>query len=155
MTITIHMTVDGAAEAMAFYKRAFGAKEVGARIVEADGKIGHATMEFNGSTVYLNDEYPDIGAVSPKTLGGSSVNFNMAVADVDAVYAQAVEAGATGLKPPEDQFYGERSGTVEDPYGHRWSLQTKLEDVSEEEMARRLEGAFNVERAADAIDPDG
>ena len=149
MSIIVHLTVNGGDAAISFYKQAFGARESGARILDTDGRIGHATLEVGGSTFYLNDEYPDMGAVSPPTLGGTSAGLHLAVDDVDRAYAAAVAAGARGLREPEDQFYGERSCTIEDPFGHRWFLDRTVEEVSDDELARRVEGEYTVERDVD------
>ena len=102
-----------------------------------DGKIGHAEIEIGDSVVMLADEFPDMGVRSAKTIGGSPVLVVLYVDDVDATFAAAVDAGATVLEELEDKFYGDRAGQIEDPFGHRWSLMTHIEDVSEEEMQRR------------------
>ena len=102
-----------------------------------DGKIGHCELELGDSVIMLSDEFPEMGASSPKTVGGSPVTMSVYVDDVDTVYDRAVKAGAKALRPVEDQFYGDRSGQFEDPFGHRWSVATHVEDVPPDEMAKR------------------
>ena len=137
-----------AAAAMDFYKKAFGAKEQ-FRFQDESGKIGHATMEIFGATFFLSDEWPEGNVFSPTTLGGSAVTLHLNVPNVDAVFDQAVSAGATTLRPVEDQFYGDRSGTLSDPSGHRWSISTTIEEVSTEELEKR-EPSYKVTTQADA-----
>ncbi len=108
------------------------------RMPMPDGRVGHAELRFGDSMVMVADEFPDMGAVSPKTLGGTATGLCLYVADADAVFAQAVAAGAVVERPMADQFYGDRSGTVRDPFGHKWTLSTHIEDVSPEELARRM-----------------
>jgi len=136
--ITPYLTVKGGAEAIEFYKKAFDAMEV-MRLPNPDGTLGHAEVKIGNALVMLADEYPDYGNLSPKTLGGSSVRLHMYVEDVDAFFEQAVAAGAKVLIPIADQFYGDRSGRLEDPFGHVWLISTHVEDVSPEEMNRRME----------------
>ncbi|HKP45964.1 MAG TPA: VOC family protein [Pyrinomonadaceae bacterium] len=136
--ITAYLTVKGGSEAIEFYKKAFGAEEV-MRLPNPDGTLGHAEIKIGGSLLMLADEYPDYGNLSPKTLGGSSVRLHMYVEDVDAFFENAVAAGAKVLIPIADQFYGDRSGRLEDPFGHVWLVSTHVEDVSPEEMQRRME----------------
>ena len=115
----------------------------GLEIVPApDGRIGHAELQFGDSVVMLSDEYPEMGVKGPKSLGGTPVTLSVYVEDVDAVFGQAVQAGASALRQPENQFYGDRSGQFEDPFGHRWSVATHVEDVSPDEMARRAAEAM-------------
>jgi PhnB protein len=109
------------------------------RMPEPDGKIGHAELQLGDSVIMLSDEYPDRGIRGPKTIGGTPVTMSVYVEDVDSVFARAVQAGATVLRPVEDQFYGDRTGQFEDPFGHRWSVASHVEDVSPEEMAKRAE----------------
>jgi uncharacterized glyoxalase superfamily protein PhnB len=123
-------------EAIKFYERAFGAKE-SFRLTEPSGRIGHAEIKIGPATLMLADEYPEQGINGPRALGGTTIALHLHVADVDAAFEQAVSAGATVLRPLKDQFYGERSGTVRDPFGHEWLLGGHLEDVSTEEMQRR------------------
>lgn len=107
-----------------------------------DGRIGHAELQLGDSVIMLSDEYPEAGAVGPKTVGGSPVMLNVYVADVDAVFAKALAAGATELRAVANQFYGDRSGSFEDPFGHRWSVATHVEDVPAGEMAARAAAAM-------------
>jgi len=134
--VTPYLAIDGAAAAIDFYKKAFGATER-MRMGGPEGKIGHAEIEIEGGLIMLADEFPDMAFRSPKTLGGSPVTMHIYVQDVDAFCARAVAAGATVLRPVADQFYGDRSGQLKDPFGHTWSIATHVEDVSEEEMQRR------------------
>ncbi len=136
------------AAAMDFYKRAFGANEL-FRFEDESGKIGHATMQILGATFFLSDEWPEGNVYSPTTLGGSAVTLHLNVPDVDAVFNQAVAAGATSLRPVADQFYGDRSGTLSDPYGHRWSISTTIEEVSTEELEKR-EPSYKVTTCGEA-----
>ncbi len=132
--------IDGAAAAIDFYKEAFGATER-YRMEMPDGSIGHADLLVNGAAVYLADAPDDMegDAANPGKLGGTSVLLHQYVADVDAVTERAVKAGAVLVREPADQFYGDRSAVVADPYGHQWSLHMHIRDVSPEEMARALE----------------
>ena len=136
--VTPYLSVDGAAEAIEFYVNVLGAKER-MRMPAPEGKIGHAEIEIGNSVVMLADEAPEIRFRSPRALGGTPVILHVYVEDADAVFEQAVAAGATALRPVEDKFYGDRTGEFKDPFGHRWSVATHVEDVSEEEMARRME----------------
>lgn len=131
-----YLSVKNAAQAIEFYVRAFGAKER-FRIAAPDGKVGHAELDIDGALIMLADEHRQIGFQSPETLGGSPVVIHMYVADVDAFCDRAVAAGATFLRPVSNQFYGDRSGQLRDPYGHVWSVATHIEDVPPEEMMRR------------------
>ena len=133
-----YLVVDGAAEAIEFYKKAFGATEV-MRMPAPGGKIGHAEIKIGDSYVMLADEHPDQGHVGPKTVGGTPVGILIYIPDVDARFAAAIAAGATGKRPPEDQFYGDRMAAITDPFGHNWMLATHIEDVSDEEIQRRLQ----------------
>jgi PhnB protein len=136
-SVTPYLIVRNAAEAIRFYERAFGAKEH-LRLASPDGKVGHAELKIGDSFVMLADEHPDYGAHSPETIGGSSVSLLLYVQDVDALFAQALHAGATEVRPVKDQFYGDRAGTVQDPYGHKWSIATHIEDVPQAEVERRF-----------------
>jgi len=140
-TVTPYLAVDGAAEAIEYYKKAFGAKERG-RMEAPDGTIGHAELEIGDSLVMLSDPFPQATTRTPKELGGTSASVFMYVEDVDAVVKQAVEAGATVTMEVEDQFWGDRFGTVQDPFGHLWSIATHVEDVPPEEMAERAKAAM-------------
>ena len=135
-TATPYLTVNDAAGAIDFYKRAFGAKER-MRMDAPVGKIGHAEVQIGDAIVMLCDEMPMSNSKSPKTLGGTASAVFLYVDDVDAVYKQAVSAGATGTGEPTDMFWGDRFGHVLDPYGHSWALATHIEDVAPQEMARR------------------
>lgn len=137
-TVCPYLHIDGAAEAIRFYQRVFEATER-FRMDGPDGKVGHAELAIGDSVVMLADEYPDMGVRGPKAFGGSPVALSIYVPDVDAVVAAAVEAGATVTQPVEDRFYGDRVGQIEDPFGHVWSVQTHVEDVTPEEMQRRAE----------------
>jgi PhnB protein len=134
--ITPYLTIGGASAAIDYYSKVFAAKER-VRMAEPDGKIGHAELEIGDSLIMLSDEYPDRGIIGPRTIGGTPVTISIYVEDVDAVYDRALQAGAKALRPVENQFYGDRSGQFEDPFGHRWSVATHVEDVSAEEMAKR------------------
>jgi PhnB protein len=136
--VTPYLCVDGASAAIDFYSAVFGATER-MRMPAPDGKVAHAELQFGDSVVALSDEYPELGARSPKAFGGSPVTMSVYVEDVDAVFERALKAGAKALRPVEDQFYGDRSGQFEDPFGHRWSVGTHIEDVSPEEMAKRAQ----------------
>ena len=135
-SVTPYLTIDGAAEALEFYKKAFGAIELFR--MEHEGKIGHAEIKIGDSPIMLSDAHPQEGHVSPKTLGGSPVGIMIYVDDVDTIFKQAIDAGGTERKALQDQFYGDRSGTLTDPYGHVWTVATHKEDVSPEEMEKRL-----------------
>ena len=134
--VSAYLIVDGAARALEFYRKAFGAKEL-MRHGGPDGRIGHAEVRIGDSIVMLADEHPEIGARAPKAFGGTPVSLHVYVKDVDAVAAQAITAGARVVRPVQDQFYGDRNGTLEDPFGHQWHLSTHIEDVSPAELRRR------------------
>ena len=136
-SITPYLIIKGASAAIDFYKQAFGAIEL-FRMPQPDGRIGHAEMKIGDSVIMLADENPDMHIVGPKTLGNSSVGILLYVDDADAVFGKAVSLGASVNKPLADQFYGDRSGTIVDPFGHKWTIATHKEDVSEEEMQRRV-----------------
>jgi PhnB protein len=139
-SVTPHLIIRGAAEAIDFYKKAFGATEL-FRFPAPDGKIGHAEIKIGDSPIMLADEYPDMGYKSPQTLGGSPVSLMIYVDDVDTVFDRAVAAGAKTREAVSDKFYGDRIGTLEDPFGHVWHVSTHKEDVSAEEMERRAKAA--------------
>ena len=136
-TIAPHLIVAGAAKAIEFYKKAFGATEL-MRLTQPDGKIGHAEMQIGGAKIMLADEVLDMGFWSPRSLGGSSTGIVLYVDDVDDAFKRAVEAGARTQQPVQDQFYGDRSGTLIDPFGHMWTIATHVEDVSPAEMRHRM-----------------
>ena len=140
-TVTPYLIVKDAAAAIEFYKKALGAVEL-FRMEAPGGKIGHAEIRIGDSPVMLADEYPDMGYKGPESLGGTSVSLMVYVADVDKVYRQAIAAGGKELRPLQNQFYGDRSGTLSDPFGHMWTISSHVEDVSEEEMAKRAEAAM-------------
>jgi len=137
-TVTPYLIVRGAGKAIDFYKRAFGATET-MRMEQPDGRIGHAEIKIGDSPIMLADEFPEMGFKSPQSYGGSSVGILLYVEDADAVYAQALAAGGEELKPLADQFYGDRSGTITDPFGHTWTVATHQEEVSPEELRSRFE----------------
>lgn len=136
-----YLIVKGAARAIEHYIEAFGAKEL-YRLVEPSGKIGHAELEIGRARLMLADEYPDWGALSPVTVGGTPVSLHLYVDDVDAVMVRAVDAGATLLRAVKDEFFGDRTGQVMDPFGHKWFLATRKERVTPAEMQRRMDAAF-------------
>jgi uncharacterized glyoxalase superfamily protein PhnB len=136
-TVTPHLICAGAADAIEFYKKAFGAVET-ARLPGPQGKIMHAMLRIGDSALMLVDEMPEWGALGPKALKGSPVTIHLYVDDVDAFAARAVKAGAKITMPVEDMFWGDRYGKLEDPFGHHWSLATHLRDVSPEEMQQAL-----------------
>ncbi|MGH3159279.1 MAG: VOC family protein [Streptosporangiaceae bacterium] len=134
--VCAYLHIGGAAAAIDFYKDVFGATER-LRMSEPDGKIGHAELQIGDSVVMLADEYPEMGIVGPKTVGGTPVGLSVFMEDVDATLAKAVAGGARVTRPIEDRFYGDRTVSFEDPFGHEWSVQTHIEDVSPEEIQRR------------------
>jgi len=136
-TLTPYLIVDGAARALDFYKRAFGAEET-VRMEAPGGKIGHAEMRIGDCVVMLADEHPEIGARGPLGLGGSPVSLLLYTPDVDAVVKRAVAAGAQLTAPVENKFYGDRMGGLTDPFGHKWYVATHVEDVTPEEMKQRM-----------------
>ena len=138
--VTPYLVVDGAAAAIEFYCEVFGGTER-MRMGGGDGpdKIGHAEVVIGQGLIMLADEYPEIGALGPGTVGGTSVTISVYVEDVDAVFDRALAGGATQLRPVETQFYGDRQGHFEDPFGHRWAVASRVEDVPPDEMARRAE----------------
>ena len=140
-TVTPYLIVKGAAEALAFYKAAFGAEEL-CRMPGPEGKVMHAEIQIGDSRIMLADEFPEMGFRGPKSIGGSPVGICLYVEDVDDRFHQAVAAGGTVKKPLADQFYGDRSGTLGDPFGHVWTVATHVEDVPPEEMQQRGEAAM-------------
>jgi PhnB protein len=131
-----NLIVDGASEAIEFYKGVFGATER-MRLGGPDDKVGHAELEIGEAVIMLADENPEMNIEGPRSVGGTPVTIHVYLEDADGAFERAVQAGAKPLRAVEDQFYGDRSGQFEDPYGHRWNVATHVEDVSEEEMARR------------------
>jgi PhnB protein len=136
-SVTPYLIVKGAAAALDFYTKVFGATEL-FRMPGPDGRIGHAEIKIGDSPIMLADEHPEMDALGPKTIGGTPVGIMIYVANSDAMFKDAVAAGAKVLKPLQDQFYGDRSGTIEDPFGHKWTIATHVEDVSPEEIQRRV-----------------
>jgi PhnB protein len=139
--VTPYLCVDGAADAIEFYEKVLGAKER-MHMPAPDGKIGHAELQLGESIIMLSDEFPEMGVRAPKTVGGTPVMISVYVEDVDAVFEAAIAAGATSLRAVEDQFYGDRTGQFEDPFGHRWSVATHVEDVPADEMEKRATAAM-------------
>ena len=135
--VTPYLVVDGAAAAIDFYSAVLGAKEK-MRMGAPEGKIGHAELEIGDSVVMLADEHPDYNALAPGTIGGTPVSLMVYVEDVDAVFARAIENGARETQAVDDKFYGDRSGSFEDPFGHRWTIATHVEDIAPDEMERRM-----------------
>ena len=139
--VNVALAVDGAADAIKFYQEVFGAVER-MRIPAPGGKVGHSELQIGDSVVMVADEYPEMGFRSPKTIGGTPVTISVYVEDADAAHQVALNRGAKSLRPMEDQFYGDRAGQFEDPWGHRWGVATHIEDVSPEEMQRRAAEMF-------------
>ena len=140
-TISPYLAVDDAAEAIEYYKKAFGAEETG-RMEAPGGKIGHAELKIGDSHVMLSDPFPQASTTPPKELGGTSASIFMYVEDVDAVVQKAVDAGATVTMEVEDQFWGDRFGSITDPFGHNWSIATHVEDLTPEEIEERGKAAM-------------
>lgn len=136
--VTPYLHVDGASAAIDFYTEVLGATERMRMPGDTPEQIGHAELQFGDSVVMLADEFPHLGVLGPTSVGGTPVTIHLYVDDVDATFARAVEAGATALQEPEDQFYGDRSGQFEDPWGHRWNIASHVEDVDPDEMQRRM-----------------
>lgn len=141
-SITPYLFIKGAANAIDYYKNVFGAHER-MRMPGPNGQVMHAELQIGDSTIMLADENPQIGAISPQTLGGASGSLHVYVENVDAVTQKAVDSGAKLVRPVRDQFYGDRSGTLVDPFGHIWSVATHIEDVSPEELQRRAAEAMS------------
>ena len=135
--VTPYLIVEGAAEALRFYQRAFGAIER-LRLPGPGDTVGHAEITIDDALIMLADPFPEMGARSPQTLGGSPVSLHLYVTEVDTRFQQAIDAGATVLQPVKNQFYGDRSGMLQDPFGHVWTLATHIEEVSPEELQRRM-----------------
>jgi PhnB protein len=139
--VTPYIIVEGATNALQWYRDVFGAKE-GMRLPAPGGRIGHAEISIGGSKIMLADAHPEMGAEGPNKFGGSPVSLHLYLPDVDAVVARAAAAGATVKSPPEDKFYGDRLGTIVDPFGHNWHISTHIEDVTEAEIKRRMKAMF-------------
>src|SRR5437762_9367608 len=135
-SVTPYLIFSGASDAIAFYKMALGAEEV-MRLDAPDGKIGHAEIKIGDSRIMLADEHPEIQALSPKTVGGSPVSLHLYVEDVDKAVERAIAAGGKLIRPVADQFYGDRVGGIEDPFGYRWFIATHKEDLTMDEIRRR------------------
>jgi PhnB protein len=140
-SVTPYLVVDGASKAIEFYKRAFGAVER-LRMPAPDDKVGHAEIQIGDSVVMVSDPFPEMGSPAPSSAAGTPFGLMLYVPDVDALFRQAVDAGATVTMPLADQFWGDRYGKVRDPFGHSWHLASHVEDVSPEEMVKRAEAAF-------------
>jgi PhnB protein len=145
-SITPYLIIKGAADGIEFYKRVFGATEL-MRMAGPDGRIGHAEIKIGDSAVMLADEHPEMGYRSPQSLGGTAVSMMLYVDRVDEVFKRAIETGAKELRPVEDQFYGDRSGTLNDPFGHTWTIATHMEDIPPEEMRKRAEKFMQKQKA--------
>lgn len=141
MSLTPYISVKGAAKAIAFYTKVFGAKE-DFRLEDQDKRIGHAEISIGDGRLMLSDEYPDFGALAPASVGGTPVKLHLYVADVDATMKKAQAEGAMVLRPAQDQFYGDRSGMIADPFGHQWFLATRKEEVSPNDMQKRFAESF-------------
>jgi PhnB protein len=145
-SLTPYLTLRGAAKAIEFYRKAFGAEEL-YRMAAPDGTVMHAELRIGDSVVMLGEEAPEMGASSPATLGGSTAGLLIYVERCDEAFQRAIQAGATALQPPVDMFWGDRYGQLKDPFGHRWSIATHVKDLSPEEMAKAQE-AWTKENAA-------
>ena len=140
-SVTPYLVIQGAAKAIEYYKKVFGAKEV-MRMAGPDGRVGHAELQIGESRIMLADEYPQMGNRSAESIGASPVSLLVYIEDCDKVVERAVAAGAKVLKPVQDQFYGDRSGFIQDPFGHLWGIATHIEDVSPKEMDERAKKAM-------------
>jgi PhnB protein len=140
--VTPYLQVDGASAAIDFYTKVFGATER-MRMPSPGGKVGHAELEIGDSLIMLADEFPEMGVLGPKTIGGTPVTISLYVEDVDDVFERAIAEGAVSVRGVENQFYGDRAGQLEDPFGHRWSVATHVEDVPPDEMAKRAAEAMS------------
>jgi PhnB protein len=131
--ITAYLTIKGAAQGIEFYKKAFDAKEL-IRWIGPDGRVGHAEIEISGTPVFISDEHPEMGVVSPQTLGGTCVGLHLLVEDADATFKRAIAAGVKAVRPMEDEPWGQKSGTLQDPFGHRWFVTQRTAILSADEM---------------------
>ena len=143
--VTAYLAIDGAGDAIEFYKKIFGAQER-FRMPGPDGRIGHAEIQIGDSVIMMADASPDMNFLDPKKLGGTAVTLTVYVEDVDKTFKDAIKAGAKETQPLEDKFYGDRAGQFDDPWGHRWNVMSHVEDVSPEEMNKRME-AFSAGEA--------
>lgn len=141
--VEVYLCAKGAADAIEFYKKAFGATETGARILDPQNRIGHAEFMIGDSLIMIADEHPEMGFLSPQTLGGTPVNLKVHVDDAKAIFAQAIAAGASEVRALADQFYGERSGQIKDPFGFNWTIGQHIEDVSPEEIEKRAQALYD------------
>lgn len=139
-----YIRLANASEAIAWYQRVFGAEEL-FRLVEPGGRVGHAELRFAGTTLMLSDEFPEMGIVGPKALGGTTLTLHLHVDDADGLLDAAVAAGATLVRPAQDHFYGERSGTVRDPFGHEWNIGHELEKLTPGQMQARYDALFSTQ----------
>src|SRR5262245_50285278 len=137
-TITPHLTVQGAKKAIDFYKKAFGAEEVRTQLMADGNTVLHASIRIGDSIVMLNDEFPKMGAKAPQTIGGTPVTLHLFVPDVDTVFDRAMHAGAKSVMPVADQFWGDRYGVLEDPFGHKWSIATHKKDPTPDEIRKAM-----------------
>src|SRR4029079_9500103 len=151
-SMSVYSCTAGRSAALDFYREAFGAKEL-MRLTEPDGKVGHAEIQIGDAVLSISDEYPDYGVLSPKTIGGSSVKIHLDVEDVDAFAERAIKAGATLVRPIADQFYGDRSGHLADPFGYTWVVSTHIKDVPVEEMQKELD-KWTQEKSAKKSEPE-
>ncbi|AIY41285.1 PhnB protein; putative DNA binding 3-demethylubiquinone-9 3-methyltransferase domain protein [Collimonas arenae] len=140
-SVTAYLAIDGAAEAIAFYQKAFNAVEI-MRMEGPDKRIGHAEIQLGNARVMLADEFPEMMIRSPKSLGGAGVSLILYVDNVDVTFPQAIAAGGTEIRAVQDQFYGDRSGSLKDPFGHTWTISTHIADYSEEELRERAAAAM-------------
>jgi PhnB protein len=140
-SVTPYLVMSGAAKALDFYQKAFGATDV-MRMQDPNGRIAHAEIKIGSSHIMLADEYPEMGFRGPTSLGGSAVSLMLYVDDADETFKRALSAGAQELQPMKDQFYGDRSGTLKDPFGHVWTIATHVEDIPPAEMERRAREYF-------------
>ncbi len=140
-TVTPYLLIQGGSEAISFYVQVFGAKEI-VRLTSPDGRICHAEIRIGDSVIMVADEHPEMDFLGPKTRGGTTVSLLIYVENADEVFASAINAGATELRPICDQFYGDRSGSITDPWGHVWSIATHLEDISPVELKRRFDELY-------------
>ena len=148
-TVTPHLTIEGASDAIKFYKKAFGAKELG-RMKTPDGRVMHAMIQVGNSVIMLNDDFPEWGSKGPKGLGGTPITVHLYVENADKAFKKAVKAGATVTVPLSDMFWGDRYGLLTDPFGHRWSIATHKKDLTKAEMAKAAKAAMAAHRASKA-----
>jgi PhnB protein len=148
-TVTPHLTIEGASDAIKFYKKAFGAKEIG-RMKGPDGRVMHAMIMIGNSVIMLNDAFPEWGGKGPKALGGTPTAIHLYVEDADKVFKKAVKAGATAAMPMADMFWGDRYGMVSDPFGHRWAIATHKKNLTRAQMAKAAKAAMAQHQPAKA-----